>query len=271
MTPERETTKGNNMTTKEKYDVVDAVCKCMALIGNVTKDSKNNHMGYAFASEQKLLLAVQPALTKAGLAIERREVEVLKYERINGNRPKWHALVKVTYDLILSAGCAINADNMRITHVALGSGEDSSDKAIAKAQTMAFKYLLRNAFAIPTGDDPDRTENSEPDQGYHNNNYQRRSRERKRVVSTAKPSQQTIDSFKNWCLKYDGFDFMVEFCKLKSKTKSSPLTWPDEQITKFKESFESGKLQDQYNNFKSQCFDDRQFPPDEIDMTEVPF
>jgi hypothetical protein len=50
--------------------------------------------------------------------------------------------------------------NTSVTHVCIGCGEDGADKAIPKAMTMAYKYLFRQAFALPTGDDPDATENS---------------------------------------------------------------------------------------------------------------
>lgn len=39
--------------------------------------------------------------------------------------------------------------------VGLGSGQDSGDKAIMKAQTAAIKYAYLLSFAISTGDDPE--------------------------------------------------------------------------------------------------------------------
>lgn len=51
----------------------------------------------------------------------------------------------------------------------LGTGADTGDKAIYKAQTGAFKYALKNAFMVPDGDAPDAEsdptvdENAEPD------------------------------------------------------------------------------------------------------------
>ncbi len=44
-----------------------------------------------------------------------------------------------------------------------GDGSDSQDKGIGMAQTYSFKYLFRRAFAIPTGDDPDRVSSKELD------------------------------------------------------------------------------------------------------------
>jgi len=44
-----------------------------------------------------------------------------------------------------------------------GEGADTQDKGVGKAQTYSFKYLFRRAFAIPTGDDPDRVSSKELD------------------------------------------------------------------------------------------------------------
>lgn len=37
----------------------------------------------------------------------------------------------------------------------MGSGQDSGDKAVMKAQTAAIKYAYLLSFAISTGDDPE--------------------------------------------------------------------------------------------------------------------
>lgn len=42
-----------------------------------------------------------------------------------------------------------------LTLKGLGSGQDPSDKAVAKAQTMALKYAYLASLAIATGDDPE--------------------------------------------------------------------------------------------------------------------
>ena len=46
------------------------------------------------------MLEVQPAIAAAGLAIEKKDVEILKYELLDGRKTKWHALVKITYDFV---------------------------------------------------------------------------------------------------------------------------------------------------------------------------
>ena len=44
-----------------------------------------------------------------------------------------------------------------------GSGVDTQDKAIGKAMTYAYKYMLLRTFAIPTGEDPDKISSDEID------------------------------------------------------------------------------------------------------------
>lgn len=329
---------------QQKYDVVDAICAAMKMIGNVKKGGRNQHMNYDFASEQCLLLEVQPAIAAAGLAIEKKDVEILKYELLDGRKTKWHALVKITYDFVLAAGHAVNADNLRLQHIAIGAGEDHADKAIAKAQTMAFKYLLRNAFAIPTGDDPDETQNSAPapqvahdkiiilettfkdrdfmkengayaqyddsDAAKRSNNGrklfkhwyvsdtpenrelfkpwikrqqaapqqaapQKQSGSRPKKTVQHRPegpaSDQCLDSMKAWAHRYNGFNVMAQFCAEDTILKATPDQWSDDQISKFRQAFDSGRLQEKYDSFLQRINDDRKFPADEIDMTELPF
>ena len=46
-------------------------------------------------------------------------------------------------------------DGEYIDAVSSGTGEDSSDKGVGKAQTYSYKYLLLRIFTIPVGDKPD--------------------------------------------------------------------------------------------------------------------
>ena len=52
------------------------------------------------------------------------------------------------------------------TAVSSGTGVDTQDKGVGKAMTYAYKYLLLRTFAIPTGEDPDRTASAELDAKY---------------------------------------------------------------------------------------------------------
>lgn len=47
----------------------------------------------------------------------------------------------------------------------LGTGADSGDKFSPKAQTNAMKYMMLMGFLLPTGDDPEASDLSEPAQG----------------------------------------------------------------------------------------------------------
>ncbi|MNR93683.1 ERF superfamily protein [compost metagenome] len=47
--------------------------------------------------------------------------------------------------------------------VSSGTGADTQDKGVGKAMTYAYKYLLLRTFAIPTGEDPDKTSSAELD------------------------------------------------------------------------------------------------------------
>ncbi|NLL64171.1 MAG: single-stranded DNA-binding protein, partial [Ruminococcaceae bacterium] len=63
--------------------------------------------------------------------------------------------ISVTYHVI-------DADSGEFLEVqTLGEGMDNGDKTAYKAMTGAFKYAQRQAFMIPTGDDPDQVSSDE--------------------------------------------------------------------------------------------------------------
>lgn len=59
----------------------------------------------------------------------------------------------------------VNVENPeeQIEIASCGDGADSQDKGAGKAMTYAFKYMWLRAFALPTGEDPDRISSEELD------------------------------------------------------------------------------------------------------------
>ena len=55
-------------------------------------------------------------------------------------------------------------DGSSIEVVSCGDGYDTQDKGSGKAMTYAFKYMWLRTFAIPTGEDPDKTSSAEIDE-----------------------------------------------------------------------------------------------------------
>jgi hypothetical protein len=135
-------------TEKTPNELVRAVNAVMSDVGYIQKDGKSKQ-GYTYASDAGLLRKVQPSMAKNGLTIAPTEMHLEKgvWKSKKGEQIVMvHVLV--TYTLMHISG-------ERMTLQAWGCGWDFLDKAVSKAMTMAFKYVLRQTFAIPTGDDPD--------------------------------------------------------------------------------------------------------------------
>ena len=126
-----------------KADLVKAVCYAMQDIGYVRQTGRNTHHNYSYTSEEDLTRAIQPALVKHGLMISPVRVELLCSEPVKDY---------IRQDILVTY-CLSHVGGSYTYIVAAGSGTDKLDKSIYKAMTGAFKYALRQTFAIPSGDD----------------------------------------------------------------------------------------------------------------------
>ena len=126
--------------------LVQKLADVMAEVGYIQKDATNEFHKYRYASAAAVLSKVNAALSSRGIAVS-STAELVAHDRIEGAKPKTIAVVKLT--LIFNDG----TDTLQIE--GLGSGEDSGDKAVMKANTAALKYALANAFLISWGDDPE--------------------------------------------------------------------------------------------------------------------
>ena len=126
--------------------LVQKLADVMAEVGYIQKDATNEFHKYRYASAAAVLSKVNAALSSRGIAVS-STAELVAHDRIEGAKPKTIAVVKLT--LIFNDG----TDALQIE--GLGSGEDTGDKAVMKANTAALKYALANAFLISWGDDPE--------------------------------------------------------------------------------------------------------------------
>lgn len=132
-------------------------------LANVMKDchyiqkiGKNNFHGYNYVTSADVLDKVNTALLNNGIIttvtptlIDFREVTTAK-----GNVDK-HATISVMISMIdIESGESVQISG-------IGSGQDSGDKAIMKAETAAIKYAYMLSFCIATGDDPEADDNTD--------------------------------------------------------------------------------------------------------------
>ena len=117
---------------------------------HVAKNGTNEFHRYKYATAADVLEKVNASLTKHGLAsvVTPTLLNIQEVTTAKGNMERL-ATVEVTVTLIDSES------GETLTLKGLGSGQDPSDKATAKAQTMALKYCYLSSLAIATNDDPE--------------------------------------------------------------------------------------------------------------------
>lgn len=116
-------------------------------------------LNYTFLSEQDLIAKVRPALIKNGLIIVPTGVTLSHCETYpsSSGRLMNRVILTNTYGIV-------HESKETISVMSAGEGTDIGDKATAKAMTQAYKYAVREAVAIVTGDDPDLTPSEEQEQ-----------------------------------------------------------------------------------------------------------
>ncbi len=111
---------------------------------------------YSYAKEGDFIAAIRPLMETHGVTVRPVQMQVISndvFQRKNGG-DAYRVVVLATFEFLHSSGDKATAQ-------AIGEGQDSGDKAFNKAMTGAFKYCLRQAFCVETGDDPDDTPSHE--------------------------------------------------------------------------------------------------------------
>lgn len=145
-------------THSNVYEAINAVMQEIGYVYKGTKVDMGGGRSYRAAGEAELLKALRPVMVRHGLMIMPIQHEV---ESVHEMLPKFYRGKKEGE----RSSRTVRVNSIyRIAHVsgqyvdvaAAGEGQDTGDKATAKALTIAMKYALRQSFALETGDDPDR-------------------------------------------------------------------------------------------------------------------
>lgn len=130
--------------------IASKILEVMKSVNYLQKDKENKEQKYAYLSTEHALEKINEALLEQKL-ISKSEYEVTESkEKPTAKGAIWQ-LVTVSCTLTI-----IDTESDEIlVNVAYGSGTDSGDKAVAKAQTMARKYAWLAALNIPVGNDPE--------------------------------------------------------------------------------------------------------------------
>ena len=137
-------------------DIYKALNEVMKQVGYVQK-KRSSGINYSFVGEAALIEAIRPHMVEQGVIVHPHQIHELRqdsYTTRNG------AVMNRT--AVVMAYRFAHADSGTFIDVCVaGEGADVGDKSANKALTGAYKYALRQALMIETGDDPD-TFASEP-------------------------------------------------------------------------------------------------------------
>lgn len=142
-------------------NIYQKINEVMKRIEYLTKDDKVSFgtTNYKAISEEKVTTSVRKELVSLGIVIAPIEQTMNVTELIRSDKTvNQRADVNVKYRIQ-----NIDDVNDYIIVSSSGSGVDTQDKAIGKAMTYAYKYMLLRTFAIPTGEDPDKIASVETD------------------------------------------------------------------------------------------------------------
>lgn len=153
---------GNNTNPmNNKMNIFRKLNDVMTNMNWVGKDGKVNGGGanYAYATEAAFIAEVRPLFVQFGLVIYPTAIsnnETTVTDKQNGGKS---FLTTITVKYII--GDVDTGETIEVE--VMGQGSDSGDKGVYKALTGAFKYALRQALMIGTGDDPEATDDDGQD------------------------------------------------------------------------------------------------------------
>lgn len=133
----------------EQKTVHEALAAVLRNIRPVDKNGVNQAQKFKFRSIDDIMAAAHEAFAEHGVFCvpEIQEMERVEVASARGNTGQ-HVTLRCAYHFYGPAGDSVSA-------VGIGEAMDWGDKAVAKALAMAYKYVLLQAFAIPTESTPD--------------------------------------------------------------------------------------------------------------------
>ncbi|NKY47970.1 ERF family protein [Nocardia cerradoensis] len=133
-----------------KPTVFEAFSAVQGEIQAIEKNEHNSQQGFNFRGIDAVMNAVGPVLREHGVFIIPRglSIQFERYETKSKTAMR-NATVEMEYTVFGPAGDSF-------TGSAYGEAADSGDKAVSKAQSVAFRTFLLQGLTIPTRqDDPD--------------------------------------------------------------------------------------------------------------------
>jgi len=130
--------------------LITKMVEVMQECAHIQKLGENSFHGYKYATSADVMEKVNAALSKHGICSVALPT-LLSMETVKNSKRNEEHLATVKMDIMLMD----KESGETFTITGLGSGQDSGDKAVMKAETAAIKYAYLLSLAISTGDDPE--------------------------------------------------------------------------------------------------------------------
>lgn len=167
---------------EENKTLQQALCEVSAECGYVPKLGWNAAQSYEFVRAEDLLAVVRNGLAKRGVSVVETSMNLVSDEL----RPNPKGGADKHYVTLHMRATLKKGDDIA-QFEGMGEGVDSGDKAVAKATTMAAKYMWAEAFLISFGDDPEADIRTDQDAAPAAKEGKAPKEEKKSVTTKAKP------------------------------------------------------------------------------------
>jgi ERF superfamily protein len=131
----------------------------MRQVDKITKDDRNVQQGYSFRGVDATVNVVGPALREMGVVCIPVDMEILADREVATQRggTMRNVTIRVHWQIVGPLGDTLLA-------VTLGEANDTQDKAVPKAVSVAFRELWLKGLCVPSGD-PDVDSEPSPERG----------------------------------------------------------------------------------------------------------
>lgn len=136
--------------------LVKKLCEVVAAVDRVRKSGHNDSRNYDYATEADLVDAVRGELARRHIFIFPNVVSSTRTPLYVTRSGMQMFVTDCTMEWTFVDG-ETGETHTSIMH---GCGSDDQDKGLYKAITGCEKYFIKNAFLIPTGDDPEKEKGS---------------------------------------------------------------------------------------------------------------
>lgn len=132
------------------------LAEVMGAVGVVIKHGRNDFHNYDYATEADVVATVRVELAKRQIVLL---PEILSHQIVPiGGKGEMLTTLEMRFTFI-------DGDTSEeLSRLWLGAGSDKGDKGAYKAMTGGEKYFLLKTFLIPTGDDPEKTDQADKEE-----------------------------------------------------------------------------------------------------------